>query len=287
MGSEDRAFDFDSLPVYERDVLVTSNQQVARDTFLLELRSRKLAAAAKPGQFVMVRPATGLDPLLPRPFSICSVQDRERIHILYRVVGRGTDMLARAGAGTRISALGPLGRGFNLPRPGEFALLVGGGIGIAPLVFLHALLPEGRKAFLMGFPDQESRIPLETLEFSSEHVRPATEDGSWGHQGLVTELLESHLSGSRDPRVRIYACGPPAMLRSVVQLALDHGISCEVSLEARMACGLGACQGCTVKAASGQPRPYYRVCREGPVFEAREIDWAVFGKTSHGKPSGN
>jgi dihydroorotate dehydrogenase electron transfer subunit len=285
MGSEDHTFEFDSLPVYERDALVTSNQRVAQDTFLLELQSRKVAAAAKPGQFVMVRAVAGLDPLLPRPFSICSVRDGERIHILYRVVGRGTDMLARTSAGSRISALGPLGRGFDPPRPSGYAVLVGGGMGIAPLVFLHTLLPGGRSAFLMGFPDRESRIPLDALEISSKHVRPATEDGSWGHRGLVTELLASHLSSSPDPGVRIYACGPPAMLRRVAQLALDHGISCEVSLEARMACGLGACQGCAVKAASGQPRPYYRVCREGPVFEAREIDWAVFGTTSHGKPS--
>lgn len=281
-----RPFEEHSSPVCEGDVLVISNRKVAGDTFFLELESRKIAVAARPGQFVMVRAGAGLDPLLPRPFSICSVRDGERIHILYRVAGKGTEVLSRVPPGGRVSVLGPLGRGFGIPPSTESALLVGGGIGVAPLVFLHTSIPDGRSVFLMGFPNLDGMIPLEVLGISPAHVQPATEDGSCGYRGIVTELIEPHLSGLADPRrVRIYACGPPAMLRRVARLALDHGVPCEVSLETRMACGLGACQGCVVRAVPGMPGPYHRVCREGPVFRAEEIDWGALGKMTHGKPS--
>jgi len=259
--------------IYDREAVIMANHEVAPNTFLLKWHSPEMAAEARPGQFVMIRTGTALDPLLPRPFSICSVRDNSEIHILYRIVGRGTVALSRVPEGGRISVMGALGNGFDLTRIDRPAVLVGGGIGIAPLIFLYERLGMEKCIFLMGFPGRGDVIPLEALDLSEAPVHIATDDGTMGHAGLVTELLEAQLSHEENRGLRVYACGPQAMLRRVAELTTKRDIHCQVSLEAHMACGLGACQGCAVEAAPGRARAYHHVCRDGPAFDARDVNW--------------
>jgi dihydroorotate dehydrogenase electron transfer subunit len=261
------------MPI-DQEIEVISHRQVARDTFLMGLRSPEIARQARPGQFVMVRVRPDLDPLLRRPFSICSTQGKD-FFLLYRVVGRGTAILSQTREGDRLSVLGTLGKGFDLPGDGEKAMLVGGGIGVAPLVFLAQHLDPGSASFLTGYRSKDEVIGdgYEGLE-SLQDVDVGTDDGTLGYKGLITELFEARLAEQSGTRIRVFACGPVPMLKQVVNLVDRHELSCQVSLEADMACGLGACQGCAVKAARDQGRTYFHVCQDGPVFSAEQIDWA-------------
>ncbi len=217
----------------------------------------------RPGQFAMLQldpGATRLDPLLPRPMAVYRGSDEE-LEFRFKVVGRGTRVLSEFEAGARVGVTGPLGNGFE-PEDGR-AVLVGGGTGIASLYELavqsrgptRVLLGGGTRAEIMGLADFQA---LDDIE-----LEVATEDGSLGHRGRVTELLRL---GAGE---RVSACGPPAMLRSVAELAGAAGARCRVSLEGHMACGFGVCLGCAVTTRTG----YRYVCTDGPVFEAEEIDW--------------
>ncbi len=259
------------MTIVEHTAEVLSNDEVAPDTFVMGLRSPEIVARTAPGQFVMVRVGQGNDPLLRRPFSICSTRDGDTLLLLYRVVGKGTRILAETGTGRQLSLMGPLGRGFRVPGNDQFSLLVAGGMGLAPLVFLAGLAGEGRYTLLTGYGTAAEIISLEQIGAEGLEVSIATEDGSAGHQGLVTDLLENALTGTGIKKV--YGCGPVAMLRKVAALCLEKGVDCQVSLESAMACGLGACQGCAVKGAPEGDRTYLHVCEDGPVFEATAIDW--------------
>jgi dihydroorotate dehydrogenase electron transfer subunit len=259
------------VSVFEQKAVVVRNEEVARDTFLMELEAPSIASAAKPGQFVMLRVSERPDPLLRRPFSICSIRDEETLLLLYRVVGKGTRILAETGTGRQLSLMGPLGRGFRVPGKGRSCLLVAGGMGLAPLVFLADVAREGRCTLLTGYGTASEIISLEQIGSEGVEVSISTEDGSAGHKGFVTELLEDGLAGTDGPMV--CACGPLPMLRKVAALCLEKGVDCQVSLESAMACGLGACQGCAVKTAPREGRAYLHVCGDGPVFEASAIDW--------------
>jgi dihydroorotate dehydrogenase electron transfer subunit len=252
---------------------IVSNQPVTDDTWLMGLRSAEIAKAAKPGQFVMIRVRAGLDPLLRRPFSICGVRD-DLFLVLYRVVGKGTSLMTELSEGERMWVLGPLGKGFAVPEKHTSRVLVGGGIGIAPLVFFGQFHGEKKITFMMGFRSAKDILSPQRVTGEDTGFLVATDDGTRGHPGPVTDLLEEHLR--ENPReVAVYACGPKPMLRTVAQMTMPLRIPCQVSLESHMACGLGACQGCAVKASAHSDRSYVYVCREGPVFEAEEIDWEM------------
>jgi dihydroorotate dehydrogenase electron transfer subunit len=227
----------------------------------------------------MLRVGAGLDPLLRRPFSICGRVGDDGFALLYRVVGRGTALLAEQRVGERLQLLGPLGSGFP-EEPSGPLILAGGGVGVAPLLFVAQELL-ARKVrpftFLAGFPRREEVLsPREMLQLDLK-AEIATDDGTLGHAGPVTDLLSSHLAGGGGQGGKVFACGPPAMLKRVAGLARRAGVSCRVSLEATMACGLGACLGCTVPAAPGKREPYIRVCTEGPVVPAEAVDWEGAG----------
>ena len=259
--------------MFELLIEIVSNQRVTDDTWLMGLRSEEIAKTAKPGQFVMIRVRPGLDPLLRRPFSICGVRD-DLLLVLYRVVGKGTSLMTGLREGEGIRVLGPLGKGFAVPENSNSRLLVGGGIGIAPLVFLDQFHREKQIPFMMGFRSAKDIISPQRITGEDTSFLIATDDGTKGHPGPVTDLLEKHLS--KNPgEVAIYACGPKPMLRKVAQMTMPLRIPCQVSLESHMACGMGACQGCAVKASSGEEKSYLYVCKEGPVFKAEEIDWEM------------
>lgn len=252
---------------------IVSNRNIAQDTYLMDLRSPEIVSAARPGQFVMIRVSKDFNPLLRRPFSICGIQGDDIFRILYRVVGRGTDILSKTHAGGHLRVLGPLGKGFLKPKAGDEALLVAGGIGLAPLLFLAQKIETSRVRFFMGYGTAGSMFDMEQIGLKGLEIQTATEDGSKGHKGLVTDLLESRLEQEGMAGLDIFACGPLAMLRIIAHMAIHGAIPCQVCLETQMACGIGACQGCVVPAASEKNSMYFRVCHDGPVFHVEALDW--------------
>jgi dihydroorotate dehydrogenase electron transfer subunit len=252
---------------------IVSNERLTDDTWVMALRSAEIAHAAKPGQFVMIRIGSGLNPFLRRPFSISGVE-QDRTLLLYRVVGKGTGLMAGLRDGERLWVLGPLGKGFAAPEKSTRRIAVGGGIGIAPLVFLCRFFKEREVTLMMGFRSAKDVIPPQRMVGANSGFLIATDDGTKGHHGPVTDLLEEFIR-KNPSEVAVYACGPKPMLRRVAEMTMARGIPCQISLEANMACGLGACQGCAVKGSTRSGRSYFHVCKEGPVFEAEEIDWEM------------
>jgi len=259
--------------MFNKDTEIEFNKPVAADTWLMALKAPEIVAGALPGQFVMIRAGSDIEPLLRRPFSIGGVLDGGLLLILYKVVGKGTALMAAAGKGDRLTVLGPLGRGFASPRPGEKPILAGGGMGIAPLIFLAQRLRESRPVFLAGFRRAAEIVPFDALGLADISPVLATDDGSRGHRGLITELLENRLKEEKPGSTIVYACGPAPMLKQVAALTIAGQAPCQMSLEANMACGLGACQGCAVKSSNSDRLTYYLVCKDGPIFPARAIDW--------------
>ncbi|NLN16495.1 MAG: dihydroorotate dehydrogenase electron transfer subunit [Firmicutes bacterium] len=236
--------------------------------YRLTLSAPQVAADAQPGQFVHVRtvPPTSWDPFLRRPLSIhdCS-REEGIIALLYEVVGRGTTLLSRLRPGDEVDLLGPLGRGFTLV-PDRRPVLVGGGLGLAPLLFLARRLREARQrpVVLVGCRRGSDVVAIDDFAALDCKVEVATEDGSLGCKGMVTTLAEKHL----ECEDAVYACGPRPMLAAIAGLCRGAGALLQVSLEEKMGCGIGACLVC----ACPTPKGYARVCTDGPVFWAEEVD---------------
>jgi dihydroorotate dehydrogenase electron transfer subunit len=255
---------------------IVSNRQVAPETFLLQVAAPEFAGQAIPGQFAMLRAAGDavFDPLLRRPLSIHRVnREQTRADFLYRVVGKGTMLLSKRRPGHHLRILGPLGRGFHV-QEGAIPVLVGGGLGVAPLLFLADMLRGQRGIICLGAITRGQILRLDAFTRTGLELLIATEDGSLGTRGLVTEVLDRMLAGldrQDRKRIQILACGPVPMLKAVVRLSTHYDCPCQVSLEAFMACGSGLCLGCAVPASSGDG--YLHVCKEGPVFDASRIDW--------------
>jgi dihydroorotate dehydrogenase electron transfer subunit len=221
-----------------------------------------------PGHFVMLSPgaigaAPRSDPLLPRPMAVYRTEG-DRVEVLYKRTGRGTALLAEARPGDRVRLVGPLGRSFPPPLSGERSLLVGGGTGIASLYELARTI--GDAVVLLGARGAADLMGRGDFEALGVRLRIATEDGSAGERGLVTELLEAELAQGQPARV--YACGPTPMLRRCAELAAARGAACIASLENHMACGFGVCLGCAVPLRRGG---FSLVCREGPVFATDDV----------------
>jgi dihydroorotate dehydrogenase electron transfer subunit len=232
------------------------------DPAALVLRAPGWPAHA-PGQFAMLRvcgPGHS-DPLLPRPMAVFRAQ-ADRVEFRYKVVGRGTARMAALHPGDAVELLGPLGRGFPL-RDGP-ALLVGGGTGIASLYELARALP-GPVTVVLGARTAGDLLALEDFRELSAQLRIATEDGSLGTRGRVTDALELA------PGTTVYACGPDAMMHAVAQRAAAAGLPCLVSLESPMACGFKICLGCAIRTPAG----IRYVCHDGPVFDADELGWGA------------
>jgi len=260
---------------YEEQAEVLRQEQLAPGIFRLTLKAPEIALAARPGQFVMLRVSACHDPLLRRPLSIHQAGSNGQIQLMYKVVGKGTVLLAGMRQGQKISLSGPLGRGFAFA--GRPALcLVGGGMGIAPLYFLGKEIMRGNEppkcVVLLGARNAAELGPLagdfRDLGITETHV--ATDDGSLGHHGFVAELLKSRLDPEQSWTV--CACGPLPMMKAVAGQCRARGYECQVSLETMMACGISACLGCAVPQPDPQA-PYLHVCKDGPVFKAEEVAW--------------
>jgi len=258
----------------EQVIKVEFNKRVATDTFFMGFRCPEIAASSRPGQFIMLRVRPGVEPLLRRPFSICGIQGKDLVCILYRVVGLGTAILSEARNGESMSVMGPLGRDFELPERDKKVLLVAGGIGVAPIIFLAQVMKGRDVEFMTGFTSSSEIIETGQVSDPSIRMSVATDDGTAGYAGTVTDLLKRYLDQNPNRSYCLYSCGPLQMLKSVVSTAIDRDIPCQVSMESAMACGLGACQGCAVKAFSREGEiHYHHVCKDGPVFPAHLIDW--------------
>lgn len=259
------------MPEFQEISIVCAQERLTDMVCRLTLKAPRIAAHAKPGQFVMVAcQAAGYDPLLRRPFSIHQASVDGTVQLLYKIVGRGTQLLSSFLPGQELSLVGPLGRGFHLQSDVP-ACLVGGGMGIAPLFFLASRLItlglDTRPVALLGAGTAQEIDPLaDAFAHIGCEARLATDDGSRGHHGFVSELLAAYLPA----KAKFYVCGPEAMMAAVAQQCLAADCACEVSLETHMACGLGACLGCTVHGADGT---YRHVCKHGPVLAAQEVAW--------------
>lgn len=248
---------------------IRKHQETGQDILLLEIEAPEIAQAALPGQFVHIRVSRQLDPLLRRPVSICGIDRLQGlIRLWYQVVGKGTRLLSALSGDATIDVIGPLGRGFDMDIQRKKVVLIGGGMGIAPLLFLGGELAENNSVMSFFGAKSSGQLPGPPLT-PAVGCSVATEDGSAGHKGLVTELLADRLKKERPDR--IYACGPRGMLAGVAQLARQYGIPLQVSLEAYMACGVGACLGCTCAKSRKDEETWLKACQDGPVFWEEEV----------------
>lgn len=240
---------------------------------VLTLRVPGIAGAAQPGQFVHVRIATLHDAVLRRPFSIYRVEG-DALSILYKTVGRGTEAMQTLAPGDALSVLGPLGNGFPLPlAAGRFPVLVAGGYGVAPLYFLARRMTLNGVLFVGGARAADILLADEFRAIGWT-VETATEDGSAGTKGLVTAPLNAWLKvGPGDLAPEFFACGPNGMLKAVGECAIRGGHRAWLSLDRHMGCGVGACLACVQKILVDGQETLVRVCKEGPVFEARDVVW--------------
>lgn len=254
------------MPVINTDFEVLSNECVADETFALRFRAPELAAQLLPGQFLNIRVDNSVDPLLRRPYSISNIHGSD-CEILYAVVGKGTGLLARKVPGDTIGVLGPLGNTFGYEKSFGTAVIVAGGIGVAPFPYLTKELQQ-REIPVLTFLG--ARSASRTISSGLVNVQLATDDGTAGYHGTVIGLMEEHFASHTVDDPRIFACGPNPMLKATQDFAAKHGIPCELSLESEMACGIGICQGCPIERTEGE-RKYALVCTDGPCFDSRDI----------------
>lgn len=252
---------------------IISNARIKNKYFKLCIHAPTIAMLVRPGQFMQLKVSESDGPLLRRPFSIHRVK-KARVEILYEVIGYGTEILSQRKVGEYLDIIGPLGNGFDYGAPGtkhQAPLLVAGGMGVAPLLFLGEQLAKRHTPYviadarvLIGAKTKNQILCEKEFKSLGYDVKIATDDGSRGFKGKITDLLKDFL-----PKSPLYACGPRPMLKEIAMLSKKYKISAQISLEEHMACGIGACLGCVVKTKSG----YQRVCKEGPVFDAGQIIW--------------
>jgi dihydroorotate dehydrogenase electron transfer subunit len=249
----------------QTEAKITANTKIMPGVSLIWLDCPDIAAQARPGQFVMVRCGEGPEYQLRRPLSIHQ-RDGKRLALLYKVVGRGTRWLAQCQAGDKLDLLGALGTGYEIYPDARNLLLVAGGIGIAPLRFLaDEAISRGKEVTLLtGAATARQLYPKKLLPAGIRLVT-ATEDGSQGEKGMITDIVLEFINGVD----QVFACGPLAMYKAMAQMPELKAKPVQVSLEMRMGCGMGICYGCTVKTVNG----LRQTCKHGPVFDMDEIVW--------------
>lgn len=250
--------------------ILLENNRIARDTYKMTL-SCDFAKKCMPGQFIHLMIPDFHSHILRRPFSLNSVNiENETIDIVYKPVGEGTTAMTTLQVGRHVDVLGPLGNGFDMPDSTQKAWLVGGGLGIAPLLFIPQYYPHVQCESFLGFCEKESVYGISEFEKACNNVFTSTDDGSFCRLGYVTEMVEEALRVSQ-PDI-IFTCGPVPMLKSLKKVLAPTRIPCQVALEERMGCGVGACLTCNCKVNEGDGWHYARVCKDGPVFQLSEVE---------------
>lgn len=256
------------------DCHITTVKTPAPGWLALDMHAPEIAAAAQPGMFVQVRARAREDPLLRRPFSIAGVSaDKQNIQLLIRILGPATKIMAESKPGDTMRVLGPLGNSFEQPDEREIVWMVAGGCGLAPFIFAVSQWPAKNLMLFYGAALEKDCEPMALVPsgaLAPEQIVLTTDDGSRGERGFVTDALTRRLDAAPQKPARILACGPAPMLKKVHQIATAANIPCEVSMEAYMGCGFGACMGCVIPATQ---QPFLHVCTHGPVFESSNIDW--------------
>jgi len=250
---------FISEPVVEK--LIELDEHI----FLLKIKSPEIADIIRPGQFVNIKVCNSVNPLLRRPFSVCDVED-DSFYVMFNIHGEGTKILAEKKKGDCLDIVGPLGNGFNLDGNFEKAVIIAGGMGVAPFPFFSKKISDGKSivTFIGG------RTESEIVTYGLENIFIATEDGSNGLKGNVIDLLKKNESHFIDQNVKFFGCGPNPMLKALKEYCLLKNIDCEVSTECAMACGFGICQGCPIESTTNSEK-YLLVCKDGPVFNIKDV----------------
>jgi dihydroorotate dehydrogenase electron transfer subunit len=257
--------------IYQEICQIQEHQEIVPGYYIIEIASDKISKECKPGQFANIRISETNDPLLRRPISFFSYTDKT-IQFIYRVVGYGTDLLSLKQIGDFLDIIGPLGNGFELDdlKKDKTIYVVGGGIGAVPLYpVIKYLEREGYKyEVLTGARTAEELVLLDIYDDRNIPHCVITDDGSVNCKGFVTDLLKERLDKNKN--AEILCCGPHLMMKAVAQLCADYDVACQVSLEEKMACGIGACVGCVVDTTDGWNK---KVCKDGPVFGSDQIVW--------------
>lgn len=262
------------MPIQEK-CRVLDHQKISETLYKLTFASPYIASHASPGQFIQIKCSSTNDPLLRRPISLHRWStEHKTCDLLYEVVGRGTELLAQYSVNEEVDVIGPLGSGFKIDPVKKIHILVGGGMGVAPLLGLaKEIKSQGNKAiYILVGAKSRARVHCEReIKEVTDQVVISTDDGSYGKKGYISDLLlnllENTLATEDYGQTTIYACGPKPMLKTLAEIAWQKKIDCQLSLEERLACGIGACKGCAVKTVNG----YKLVCKDGPVFNAKEI----------------
>ncbi|MDQ2085243.1 dihydroorotate dehydrogenase electron transfer subunit [Herbivorax sp. ANBcel31] len=249
---------------------VESVEKLSRSIYKMTINSEYIVERAYPGQFVNIKCCDGINALLRRPISICNVdKEKKCIDIVFQVKGIGTEYLSKKTLGDKVDLIGPLGNPFTILKEVKNVAVVGGGIGVFPLLYLLSEIKAAKKSAFLGFRNKDFVVLKDEFEKNSDKLFISTDDGSEGSKGLITVPLEEQLKSSKFDI--IYTCGPTPMIKKVVDIAKENEIKCQVSLEQRMGCGIGACLVCACKTKSDDGWKYSHVCKDGPVFWSNEV----------------
>lgn len=250
----------------QNEYVIVEKREIADGIFDFTIQCDEVASISEPGQFVHIS-VPGY--FLRRPISICEI-DKEKgtIRIVVQVRGNGTEAMSHLNEGEKMDLLGPLGNGFSVCSKNDSVILIGGGIGTPPMLALADIYRENARV-ITGFRTKVLSILSEDFKNTGADLLECTDDGSLGRKGLVTDALLEEIKKSK-PKI-IYACGPMIMLKGISEICKENGIECEISLEERMACGVGACLGCAVKLNRDGNEYYGHVCKDGPVFSSKEV----------------
>ena len=263
--------------------VIASNQEIQNEFFLMKVKLDSTFDDPLPGQFVMIRIAGLNDPFLSRPISIYSFSRRKdycTMELLYRVIGKGTQIMAGMIKSSQVEIHGPLGGSFEMPAEKKQIIFIAGGIGIAPLSLLAEYLcrngcsSKRAMSFYLGAQTAEAIVGLDKIKKLCYQIEVCTDDGSMGRKSLVTDAFQKDMKKYPANDTMIYTCGPKAMVRTLSKILHGSKFQCQASLEERMACGTGACMGCAVAIRDNDGNlAYKRICADGPVFDIRQIIW--------------
>jgi len=250
------------LKLFKSEIL--ANVRLNGNTFLLQASIDIPEIDFTPGQFFNIKVTAGNYPLLRRPFSICDYSNGILTFMIH-ICGQGTEILSLKKSGDVLDLLGPLGNGFSIDGDFENAVIVGGGIGIAPFPYLTRKIGKDKKIITFA----GGRSSNDIITYNLDNVIQATDDGSFGFSGNVVDCLKDYWQNHSINNCRIFACGPTPMLKAVQNFANSNNVECQISTESSMACGIGLCQGCAVKISSKEN--YSLICKDGPVFNSENI----------------
>lgn len=249
---------------------IVSNEMLAKSIYKMTVKSEHISMNARPGQFVNVKCCEGINALLRRPISICNVdRDKGTFDIVYQVKGIGTEYLSQKRAESEVDLIGPLGNPFHISEQYKRIAVVGGGIGTFPLLYLLEEMKKADRTAFLGFRSSDYVVLTKEFEAASDRLSISTDDGSAGYKGIITDLLQRDIANKGFDI--IYTCGPMPMIKKVKDMAEKAGIKCQVSLEQRMGCGIGACLVCACKTGKPDNWEYGHVCKDGPVFWSDEV----------------